>query len=129
MPRRRLTMTTRAILLLAAAAVALAVPAALPRDPVAVAVSAIPPPAADPFPIRRTFLTVDRLATALAEAARAALTRLSREEFEAKVRAAARRAADPSPRLAEARYKAILSDAGLSGTAEWRVAGSGLLAL
>ena len=129
MPRRRLTMTTR-VMLLAAAAVALAVPAALPRDPVAVAASAIPaPPVADPFPIRRTFLTGDRLATALADAARGNLTRLPREEFEAKVRSASRRVTDPAPRLAEARYKAALSDAGLSGTAEWRVAGSGLLAL
>ena len=45
------------------------------------------------------------------------------------VRAASRRAAEAPPRLAEARYKATLSDAGLTGTAEWRVAGSGLLAL
>ena len=129
MPRRRLTMTTRAVLL-AAAAVALAVPAALPRDPVSVAASVIPPPlVADPFPIRRTFLTGERLAAVLADAARGNLARLPREEFEAKVRAASRHAADPSPRLAEACYKATLTDVGLTGSAEWRVAGSGLLAL
>ena len=122
-------MTTRAVLL-AAAAVALAVPAALPRDPVSVAASVIPPPlVADPFPIRRTFLTGERLAAVLADAARGNLARLPREEFEAKVRAASRHAADPSPRLAEACYKATLTDVGLTGSAEWRVAGSGLLAL
>jgi hypothetical protein len=140
MPHRRL-MTTALAGLLATAALAVAVPAGgTPPDPLAAvaggpasaprtpdSVPAAPP--ADPFPIRRTFLTGDRLAAALADAARGALTRLPREEFEAKVRTAAARAAAPAPRLAEARYKATLADGGLTGTAEWRVAGAGLLPL
>jgi hypothetical protein len=141
MPRRRLSLTARAALLaLAAGALAFAVPAGgAPPDPLAAVAgatsfvpgteSSVPSAAADPFPIRRTFLTGDRLTAALADAARGALARLPREEFEAKVRAAAAHAAAPPPRLAEARYRAALTDGGLTGTAEWHVAGSGLLPL
>ncbi len=139
MPCRRLT-TTALAGLLAAAAAALAVPAgSAPPEPLAALAGApssvlrtpysAPGTRSDPFPIRRTFLTGDRLAAALADAARGALVRLPREEFEAKVRVAAARAAAPPPRLAEARYKATLADGRLTGTAEWRVAGSGLLPL
>jgi hypothetical protein len=88
-------------------------------------------PVGDPFPIRRTFITGERLAAVLGQAAQGALTRLPRDEFEAKVRAAARASAARPPALIEAHYRATLTEGGLTGTANWRVtsAGPGLLPL
>lgn len=118
------------LLILGAAALGLA-SSATPQPLPAVVGPAIlrQPPPADPFPIRRTYLTGDALATALAHMTRGELVQLPRDDFEAKVRAAAH-AAGP-PRLADARYRATLTDAGLVGTAEWRLAApaGGLLPL
>src|SRR5436309_9940179 len=79
-------------------------------------------PPADPFPIRRVYVAGDQLTAALGRATKGSLVRLPRDEFEAKVRAAAAATSGPPPRLVEARYRATLSDAGLTGTAEWKVA-------
>ena len=137
MPRPAVAATRAGLLIAAGLVVGLAAHAGGSQpDPLgavadAAARPAPPDPVFDPFPIRRVFVTGDRLTAALGQAARGTLVRLPRDEFEAKVRAASAAASGPPPRLVEARYKATLSDAGLTGTAEWKVAaaGPGLLPL
>jgi hypothetical protein len=77
---------------------------------------------ADPFPIRRVLISPDKLAPAAG-----GLRRLPRDEFEKLVRqaAAASAAGDSAPRLVEARYHAALTETGLAGSGEWRVANPG----
>jgi hypothetical protein len=112
------------------AAFVLAVPAAicLLADEVSPAEQPVP----DPLPIRRVLLPADRLAAELERARRGVLVQLPRDDFEARVRKAAQ-AGDPlknPPRLVEARYRATLTEAALTGTAEWKLTNpSGELAL
>ena len=89
----------------------------------------------DPFPIRRVLLPSNRLAAELERAKQGILVRLTRTDFENRVRKAAlglRERSDP-PLLVEARYRAKLlrdglDDNALSGTAEWKIfhGGTGL---
>ncbi|OWK44424.1 hypothetical protein [Fimbriiglobus ruber] len=88
-----------------------------------------PLPQADPFPIQRVFVTGDRLAATLNAVARGSLVELPRDVFENRVRAAGRAVVSPPPRLAEARYRAVRTDGGLTGTAEWKIHGTGFLSL
>lgn len=137
MPRRARIATQAGLLAAAGLVVALAVPVGgAPSDPLGAVAGGVvrstpPEPVSDPFPIRRVFITGDRLTAALGQAARGTLVRFPRDEFESKVRAASLAASGPPPKLVEARYKAALTDAGLTGTAEWNVsaAAPGLLPL
>lgn len=86
----------------------------------------------DPLPIQRVLLPKDRVTAELQRAKQGALIRLSRTEFEQRVRQAAiaaRQAPEP-PRLVEAHYRARLIDDrleenSLRGTAEWKMAYTG----
>ena len=82
---------------------------------------------ADPFPIRRVLVPPDRLAAVVPPAG--GLRRLPRDEFEGLVRrAAAAVATGPPPRLVRAHYRAALTETGLTGSGEWRVASPGAAA-
>src|SRR5262249_18309697 len=73
--------------------------------------------------VRRVWLRPEQLAAALDRVQRGALRQLPRADFEDLVRRATAAGAalrDP-PRLAEARYRASLSDQSLVGSAEWKV--------
>lgn len=76
----------------------------------------------DPFPLRRVFVPSNQLAACLASATNGPYVRISRTEFEAKVRAATRAKADPSPHLVAATYSATFAEGRMSGTGTWAVA-------
>lgn len=88
-------------------------------------------PFEDPLPIQRILLPKDRVAAELQRAKQGTLIRLSRSEFEQRVRQAAvesRHSPEP-PRLIEANYRARLiderlDDNALRGTGEWKIAHS-----
>jgi hypothetical protein len=76
----------------------------------------------DPVPIRRLVLPPDLLAREMERVKQGVLQMLPRAEFEEKVRLAVRAAAAKGPpRLAEARYRAKLTDGGLVGSGSWEV--------
>ncbi len=81
----------------------------------------IPAPAevADPLPIRRILVPLERVSTELERAGAKKLIHLSQEEFEAKIGAArmATEAMRERPRLVEAHYRASLSGTALVGKA------------
>jgi hypothetical protein len=79
---------------------------------------------ADPLPIRRVWLTPDCLAAEMERAKPGVLVPLPRQDFEDRVRQAARaaHAVKNPPRLVEARYHAVLTpDNALDGACEWKV--------
>jgi hypothetical protein len=78
-----------------------------------------PVPLADPFPIRRVLVPGDRLPATLKALPPGAVEKLSRAEFEAKVRAATRTAPATAPQLAEAQYTATHGPDGLRGELTW----------
>ena len=78
-------------------------------------------PPRDPFPIRRVFLSPQQHAELTLPPGQAPLVRLSREEFERRVRTAAVAVETNSPFLSDARYVATYSEGSLAGTAEWTV--------
>ncbi|MCE9531704.1 MAG: hypothetical protein K8T89_11365 [Planctomycetes bacterium] len=89
-------------------------------------------PLEDPFPIRRVLLPKDRLAAELERVKQGILVRLTRKEFEERVRQASRGLRQPvaPPRLLEATYHAKLlrdgfEDNALEGTAEWKIIHNG----
>ena len=75
---------------------------------------------ADPFPILRIRPTEAQLPEALKQLDAGPLVRLPRSDFESRVRAAGRAAADARvlPRITDARFKAALVGGDLVGTAE-----------
>jgi hypothetical protein len=86
----------------------------------------------DPFPIQRVFLAKDQLAAELERAKSGALVKLSRAEFEKRVRLAAAGARAPVavPKLVAAHYRARLLNDGLgensmTGTADWQIVHNG----
>lgn len=87
----------------------------------------------DPVAIQRLLVPADKLTGELEKVKKGTLVQLPRAEFEERVQAAARAAQTSPPQLAEARYQAVLGNASLVGTAEWKVvqraAGPGILAL
>ncbi|HMC66199.1 MAG TPA: hypothetical protein VKI65_14780 [Gemmataceae bacterium] len=78
----------------------------------------------DAPPILRVLVPPDRLATELERVRQGVLVQLPRAEFEQRVQRATRaaEAAKHPPKLIEARYHAVLRDAALIGTAQWRIA-------
>jgi hypothetical protein len=78
---------------------------------------------ADPLPIRRIQLPAERLDLELARVRQGVLVQLSRDEFEAKVRAAAAagRARQHPPRLLQAQYRARLQETALVGSGDWKI--------
>ena len=94
--------------------------------------------AGDPFPIQRVTLSANEVSDALGKVDRGTLVRMPSEDFDRLLDSARRRARAERirPHLVEARYKARLQpgppdEAGLVGTAEWKVrhageAGSGM---
>ncbi|MBA4067679.1 MAG: hypothetical protein C0501_29040 [Isosphaera sp.] len=122
---------TRALLLATVAAAAAVGAAARPAPSAHTPAEAgpaapSPSPADDPFPIRRIRATEADLADVRKQLDPGPLVRLPLAEFEDRVRAAARAAeARPTPRLAEARYRAALDGADLVGTAEWELVSHG----
>jgi hypothetical protein len=82
------------------------------------------PPAEDPFPIRRLRATEAQLAELLKPPDFGPLVRLPRGDFEGRVRAAGRAAAEArhAPRVTETRWKASLVGSDLDGTAELEIA-------
>ncbi len=85
------------------------------------------PPATlpDPLPIRRVVLSPERLQQELKRLRDGVLVQMPRADFEARVQKAARGAARPAvPRLAEARYHAVLRETGtpsLVGSGQWKL--------
>src|SRR5437763_11965696 len=106
-----------------AAAEAVAGPAALVRPDDA--------PADDPFPVRRTRATEAQLPDILKPIDAGPLVRLPRGEFEGRVRAAGRVAADAKvvPRVVDARFKAALAGTDKSGAAGGDLVGTAELDL
>ncbi|MDB5306387.1 MAG: hypothetical protein JWO38_589, partial [Gemmataceae bacterium] len=84
-------------------------------------------PVDDPFPIARVRVMEAQLAGALKQFDPGAAVRLPRDEFELRVRKAGVVAAGArlAPRLVEAKYTATLSDANLTGVAEWVILNPG----
>ncbi|MCU0704910.1 MAG: hypothetical protein MUF18_13115 [Fimbriiglobus sp.] len=87
--------------------------------PAAIPVEATP----DPFPLRRQFLTDDQFDRLTADP-RGPLRKLTRTDFDAKVRAAAdaSQLARTPPQLVTAAYRARYQPGQLTGSAEWTVA-------
>jgi hypothetical protein len=84
-------------------------------------------PVEDPFPIRRFRATEAQVADLLKQPDSGPLVRLPRGDFEARVRAAGRAAAEARnlPRLTETRFQASLVGGDLVGTAELEVTNAG----
>jgi hypothetical protein len=116
---------SRALFLTVVAAAAAAGAPADPSPPSPAPAAA--PHADDPFPIRRLRATEAELPEVRKQLDPGPLVRLPLPEFEDRVRAAGRAAAEAraAPRLAEARYRAALDGADLVGTAEWEVVNPG----
>ena len=96
-----------------------------PAQAVAGFAGAIPPDvgAGDPFPIRRIRATEAQLPDLLKQLDPGPLVRLPRAEFESRVRAAGRAAADARilPRITDTRFKAVLVGGDLVGSAEFDI--------
>ena len=84
-------------------------------------------PVADPFPIRRFRANESQIADLLKSSDAGTLVRLPRGDFETRVRAAGRAAAEARnvPRVTETRLKASLVGGDLAGTGEWEIANAG----
>ena len=95
--------------------------------PVPAALFPTPPAADDPFPIQRYRVAEAQLGAALKSLDGGATVRLSRPDFEARVRKASAVAARPVPRLTDATYSATLVGGDLTGTAELGVTNTGVL--
>src|SRR5689334_6835907 len=80
-------------------------------------------PPADPFPLRRQFLTDDQLDRLTADP-RGPFRKLTKPDFEAKVRAAAdaQQLARTPPLVVSAAYRGRYEPGKLTGTADWAVA-------
>lgn len=77
---------------------------------------------ADPVPLRRILVPPQRLAQELQRARQGVLVPLPRADFEARVaRAAAGASSRATPRLLEARYRAVLVESSLVGSGQWLV--------
>jgi hypothetical protein len=89
----------------------------------------------DPLPLKRVWLTPDRLEAEMDRAKQGVLVKLPRDAFEELVRKAALAEASRKnpPRLIESHYHAELADNALVGSCQWKlvynVAGPGLLPL
>ncbi|HEV8062209.1 MAG TPA: hypothetical protein VGP68_20185 [Gemmataceae bacterium] len=83
----------------------------------------VPLDVADPLPIRRVFVPLERVSAELERAGAKKLIHLSQEEFEAKIGAAraALEATRERPRLVEAHYQASLMGTALVGEANWKL--------
>jgi hypothetical protein len=121
-------MRTAGLLLVAGCAAAVVAAAvAAPRTPPLAAVvgpAAVPAePPVDPFPLRRQFLSDDQLDKLTADP-RGPFRKLTKPEFEAKVRSAADavRLARTPPQVVSATYRGRYEPGRLFGTAEWAVA-------
>ena len=79
--------------------------------------------AADPLPMRRVFVPLERVSAELERAGAKKLIHLTQAEFEARVRAArvAQDATRERPRLVEAHYQASLVGPALVGHADWNL--------
>src|SRR5262245_48950285 len=77
----------------------------------------------DPVPIQRIELPAERIAAEMENVRRNVLKQMPRSEFEVLVQRAAqaRQAEREPPRLLEARYRAVLENDGLIGSAEWKI--------
>src|SRR5438270_2532251 len=82
---------------------------------------AVPADVPEPVPLRRILVAPERLPQEMERVRQGTLLLLPRDEFEARVAQAARagEALRNPPRLLEARYRAVFSDAGLTGTGQW----------
>ncbi len=80
-------------------------------------------PVKDPLPIRRLLIPAERVPAELERGGQGVLRKLSRDDFEARVREAARalQALRHPPRLIEAGYTARLAGQALAGTGRWTV--------
>jgi len=78
---------------------------------------------ADPLPIQRIQIPPERVTAEMERIRRNVLTEMPRAQFEHLVRQAAQAeaAGKAPPRLVEAHYRAEFSDAGLTGTAQWKI--------
>ena len=83
-------------------------------------------PIADPFPVRRVRVSESQLPDLVKQLEIGPLVRMTRTEFEARMRAAGRAATDAkiAPRITDARYTAKLVGADLVGTAELDIVNS-----
>jgi hypothetical protein len=81
----------------------------------------VPEDAIDPLPLRRLLVEPKQVPAQLEKVRRGVLTKLSREDFEARVRKAARAAAalKNPPRLLAAHYRATLKGQALDGKGDW----------
>jgi hypothetical protein len=77
----------------------------------------------DPLPIQRLELPVERIPAEMENVRRNMLRLMPRSDFEDLVQMAAqaREAERDPPRLVEAKYRAVLQEDGLSGSAEWKI--------
>ena len=84
-------------------------------------------PLPDPLPLRRIVVPPDRVAGELERARQGTLIRLSRGEFEERVRQAAqaRLFLQNPPRLVEAYYRGKLDKGALLGTGQWKILNPG----
>ncbi len=82
---------------------------------------------ADPLPIRRVLVPLERVAAEIERAGAKKLVHLSQEEFDARLRAArlAQTALLEPPRLVETHYRASLVDSVLVGSADWNLSQAG----
>lgn len=115
------------LLVFASAAALFSVVIAAPPNPtlhaLAGPVAVVQEPVPDPFPLRRQFLTDDQLDRLTADP-RGPLRKLTKPEFEAKVRAAgeAVQLARTPPQVVSATYRGKYATGRLTGTADWTVA-------
>lgn len=115
------------LLVFASAAALFSVVIAAPPTPtlhaLAGPVAVVQEPVPDPFPLRRQFLTDDQLDRLTADP-RGLLRKLTKPEFEAKVRAAgeAVQLTRTPPQVVSAAYRGKYSTGRLTGTADWTVA-------
>jgi hypothetical protein len=82
---------------------------------------------ADPLPLQRILVPADRVTAELERARSEVLVQMPRDDFEARVKQAARAgiALLKAPRLVEARYRATLQDTALVGTGQWTLLNPG----
>jgi hypothetical protein len=86
---------------------------------------------ADPVPLRRVLIAPERVAKALAQAANGVLKKLSHDEFERKLKAAAEagESLKNAPRLTETIYSAALKGTALEGNGEWKLFNPGTVGI